>query len=33
VQNECGTTAPLRVKSPNAASTFNSAKGELRDRW
>lgn len=33
VQNECGSTAPLRLKSPNAASTFNSAKSELRDRW
>ncbi|MEZ5328823.1 MAG: CehA/McbA family metallohydrolase [Verrucomicrobiales bacterium] len=33
VHNEAGVTAALRGKSPNAASTFNSPKEALRDRW
>ena len=33
VHNEAGVTAPLRAGSPNAASTFNSPKEQLRDRW
>ena len=33
VHNEAGVTAQMRAKSPNAASTFDSPKDELRDRW
>jgi hypothetical protein len=33
VQNDAGAAKPLRIKSPNAASTFNSAAAELGDRW
>jgi hypothetical protein len=33
VHNEAGATARLRLNSPNAASTFDSPKDELRDRW
>ncbi|MGK0186147.1 MAG: hypothetical protein ACI9R3_001930, partial [Verrucomicrobiales bacterium] len=33
VHNEAGVTAALRVNSPNAASTFNSPKEAIRDRW
>jgi hypothetical protein len=33
VHNEAGVTAQLRARSPNAASTFDSPKDELRDRW
>ena len=33
VHNEAGVTAALRAMSPNAASTFNSPEGQLRDRW
>jgi len=33
VHNEAGATAQLRSRSPNAASTFDSPKDELRDRW
>lgn len=33
VHNEAGVDAQLRARSPNAASTFDSPKDELRDRW
>jgi hypothetical protein len=33
VHNEAGVTAPLRVKSPQALSMFNSPKEQLEDRW
>lgn len=33
VHNEAGVTAKLRLSSPNAASTFNSPKEDLRNRW
>jgi hypothetical protein len=33
VQNEAGVTAPLRVRSLQALSLFNSPKDEIGDRW
>ena len=33
IENEAGVTAHLRAMSPNAGSTADSPKGELRNRW